>query len=291
MMLESEHPFREYDADFFHRFCKLVSMELQKDSAYSRNRGVMYSYFLADLLKNPRQNVSDIKDRLKVLGYSLKETFYIVVIPPVSHSFSDLKLEVILEYLKKIFGGSIYSIYEDSIVFLISRAMDQNLSEYEISQLSEYLSANRLKAGISNFYQNLEDTPRFYRQAIDSVHLGLKLKDPAPIYYYSDYYLFQMLELYEKEDSEIRFLIHPGLMKLYYYDREKNTDFMVTLREYLTRPGQPAKIAENLHIHKNTLLYRMGKIKEITDCDFIEGEDIMNFNLSVRIMRYLGMIE
>lgn len=291
MMMESQHPFREYDADFFHRFCKLVSMELQKDSAYSRNRGVMYSYFLADLLKNPRQNVADIKDRLKVLGYSLKETFYIVAIPPVSHSFSDLKLEVILEYMKRIFGGSIYSIYEDTIVFLISRDMDQNLSEYELSQLSEYLSANRLKAGISNFYQNLEDTPRFYRQAVDSVHLGLKLKDPAPIYYYSDYYLYQMLELYEKEDSEIRFLIHPGLMKLHYYDQEKNTDFMVTLREYLTRPGQPAKIAENLHIHKNTLLYRMGKIKEITDCDFIEGEDFMNFNLSMRIMRYLGMIE
>ena len=92
MMLESEHPFREYDPDFFHRFGKLVSMELQKNSAYSRNKGVMYSYFLADLLKNPRQNVSDIKERLKLLGYSLKETFYIVAIPPVSHSFSDLKL-------------------------------------------------------------------------------------------------------------------------------------------------------------------------------------------------------
>lgn len=291
MMLESEHPFLEYDPDFFHRFCKLVSMELQKNSAYSRNKGVMYSYFLADLLKNPRQNVSDIRERLKILGYSLKETFYIVAIPPVGHSFSDLKLEVILEHLKQIFAGSIYVIYEDTIVFLISRAMDQNLSEYEISQLSEYLTANRLKAGISNFYQHLEDTPRFYRQAIDSVHLGLKLKDSAPIYYYSDYYLYQMLELYEKEDSEIRFLIHPGLMKLYLYDQEKNTDFMATLREYLTQPGQPAKIAENLHIHKNTLLYRMGKIKEITDCDFIEGEDFMNFNLSVRIMRYLGMIE
>lgn len=291
MMLESEHPFREFDSDFFHRFGKLVSMELQKNSAYSRNKGVMYSYFLADLLKNPKQNVSDIRERLKILGYNLKETFYIMAIPPVGHSFSDLKLEVILEYLKQIFGGSIYVIYEDTIVFLISRAMDQNLSEYEISQLSAYLSANHLKAGISNFYQNLEDTPRFYQQAIDSVHLGLRLKDPAPIYYYSDYYLYQMLELYEKEDSQIRFLIHPGLMKLYLYDQEKNTDFMVTLREYLTRPGQPAKIAENLHIHKNTLLYRMGKIKEITDCEFVEGEDFMNFNLSVRIMRYLGMIE
>jgi len=291
MMMESEHPFREFDSDFFHRFCKLISMELQKNPAYSRNKGVIYSYFLTDLLKNPRQNVSDIKDRLKVLGYNLKETFYILAIPPVSHSFSDLKLEVILEHLKQIFGGSIYVIYEDTIVFLISRAMDQNLSEYEISQLSGYLSANRLKAGISNFFQHLEDTRRFYQQAIDSVHLGLKLKDSAPIYYYSDYYLYQMLEIYEKEDSKIRFLIHPGLMKLYLYDQEKNTDFMITLIEYLKQPGQPAKIAENLHVHKNTLLYRMGKIKEITNCDFIEGEDFMNFNFSVRIMRYLQMIK
>lgn len=290
MMLESEHPFREFDSDFFHRFSKLVSMELQKDSAYSRNKGVMYSYFLADLLKNPMQNVSDMKERLKALGYNLKETFYIVAIPPVSHSFSDLKLEVILEYVKQIFSNSIYVIYEDTIVFLISRAMNQNLSQYEISQLSEYLTVNHLKAGISNFFQNLEDAHRFYQQAIHSVHLGLKLKDPAPIYYYSDYYLYQMLEIYEKEDSEIRFLIHPGLMKLYLYDQEKHTDFMITLREYLVQPGQPAKIAENLHIHKNTLLYRMGKIKEITGCTFIEGEDFMTFNLSIRIMKYLGMI-
>lgn len=290
MMLEWEHPFREFDQDFFHRFSKLVSMELQKDSAYSRNKGVMYSYFLADLLKNPMQNASDMKERLKTLGYNLKETFYIVTIPPVSHSFSDLKLEVILEYLKQIFSNSIYVIYEDTIVFLISRAMNQNLSEYEIAQLSVYLTANHLKAGISNFFQNLEDAPRFYQQAINSVHLGLKLKDTAPIYYYSDYYIYQMLEIYEKEDSEIRFLIHPGLMKLYLYDQEKKTDFMITLREYLIQPGQPAKIAQNLHIHKNTLLYRMGKIKEITGCDFIEGEDFMTFNLSIRIMKYLGMI-
>ena len=290
MMLESEHPFREFDPDFFHRFCKLVSMELQKNSAYSRNKGVMYSYFLADLLKNPNQDVTHIKERLKVLGYNLKETFYIIAIPPVSHSFSDLKLEVILEHLKDIFSGSIYVIYEDTIVFLISRAMNQNLSEYELSQLSKYLVVNDLKAGISNFFQNLEDASRFFHQAIDSVHLGMKLKDSSPIYYYSDYYLYQMLEIYEKEDSQIRFLIHPGLMKLYLYDQKRNTDFMITLREYLSQPGQPAKIAKNLHIHKNTLLYRMKKIKEITDCDFIEGEDFMNFNLSIRIMKYLGMI-
>ncbi len=60
--------------------------------------------------------------------------------------------------------------------------------------------------------------------------------------------------------------------------------------EFLRSPGQPSVIAEALHIHKNTLLYRMGKIRQITGCDFVEGEEYMNYNLSIKIMKYLQMI-
>lgn len=290
MMLESEHPFRDFDADFFHRFSNLISMELQKDSAYARNKGVMYSYFLSDLLKNPGQDASKIKQRLRLLGYNLKEAFYIVAIPPAGHSTSDLQLNIILERLIQIFSGSIYVIYEDTIVFFISRALFQNLSEYEMTQLADYLSANQLKAGISNFFQQLEDMPYFYQQAVDAVNLGLKLKDPSPVYYYSDYYVYKMLETAEKNSANIRFLIHPGLMKLYLYDQQKNTELIATLKEYLHHPGQTSLAAKNLHIHKNTLLYRIGKIKELIGCELEIGEEYMNMNLSLMIMKYLGMV-
>lgn len=152
------------------------------------------------------------------------------------------------------------------------------------------MQANHLKSGISNFYQHLEDTARFYEQAVDSVRLAFRLKDPAPICYYSDYYLYKMLENYEKEDSEIRFLIHPGLMKLYLYEQAHGTELISTLTAYLKQPGQPTKIADAVHVHKNTLLYRMKKIREITGCSFTQGEDFMNFNLSICIMRYLHML-
>ncbi len=290
MMLESEHPFRDFDTDFFHRFSNLISMELQKDSAYARNKGVMYSYFLSDLLKNPGQDAAKIKQRLELLGYNLKETFYIVAIPPTGHSTSDLQLEVILERLIRIFSGSIYVVYEDTIVFFISRELFQNLSDYEMTRLAEYLSANQLKAGVSNFFQQLEDMPCFYRQAVDAVNLGLKLKDPSPVYYYSDYYLYKMLETAEQSGINIRFLVHPGLMKLYLYEQQKNAGLIDTLREYLHHPGQTSLAAKNLHIHKNTLLYRMEKIKELTGCELKIGEDYMNLNLSLMIMKYLGMV-
>ncbi|MDD3401947.1 MAG: helix-turn-helix domain-containing protein [Hespellia sp.] len=290
MMMESEHPFREFDQDFFHRFCELVSIELQKDSAYANNKGVMYSYFLADLLKNPEENVAQVAQRLTNLGYNLKEYLYILAIPSTSYHSSNTRLDVITNHLRTILTSSIYAIYEDSIVFLISKERYSGVSDYELNRLTDFLKANQLKAGFSNFFESLSDAPRFYRQALKAVSLGTKLNDPSPLCNYSDYYMYEMLELYEKSDAEIRFLIHPGLMQLYYYDHEKNSDLLHTLREYLEYPGQPAKVAANLNIHKNTLLYRMGKIKDITGCQFECGADYMNFNFSFNIMEYLNML-
>ena len=290
MMLESEHAFYDFDKEFFHRFSKLISMELQKDSSFRRNKGVMYSYFLIDLIKHPGKNTNGSRKRLKVMGYNPKETFYIIAIPTVGYSTSDLKMEVILEQMRFLLSGSIYVIYENTIVFLISRSLNQHLSDYEMHQLELYLKANSLKAGISNFYRDLEDTSYFYQQAVSAVLLGIKLDASSSIYYFSDYYLYKMLETMEKEDPQIQFLIQPGLMKLYLYDQEHGTDFMDTIIEFLKHPGHPASIADALHIHKNTLLYRMGKIKQITDCSFTEGEEFMNYNLSVKIMKYLHLI-
>ena len=54
-------------------------------------------------------------------------------------------------------------------------------------------------------------------------------------------------------------------------------------------PSSSSEVAKILHINKNTLLYRMGKIKEITNCDFISGDDFMAVNLSFKIMDYLHM--
>ena len=57
MLQESEHKFRQMDSELLYNFSRLVSIELQKNSVFTDNKGVMYSYFLADLLKNPNSNV------------------------------------------------------------------------------------------------------------------------------------------------------------------------------------------------------------------------------------------
>lgn len=261
MIQESEHKFRETDAELLYHFTRLVSIELQKNTVFTDNKGVMYSYFLADLLKNPTSNVTNIKKRLKTLGFNLKDNLYIMVIPANSYKNSKARLEVILQNIKYILVGSLYVIYEDSIVFLIPKDKYQEFTEYELERLNDFLKSNQLKSGISNFFENLEEAPRFYKQALEAIYFGTNLGDSSSIYYYRDYYIYEMFHALEKEGKEIRYLIHPGIFKLYLYDQENNTNFVATLQEYLVSPGQPSLVAKKLFIHKNTLLYRMSKIK------------------------------
>ncbi|MFA9463045.1 MAG: PucR family transcriptional regulator [Velocimicrobium sp.] len=289
MLYEQDHPFEEFDSILLHRTSRIISMELQKDSFITANKGFMYSYFLADLLDNPLINYSTVKDRLETIGYDLKEDQYILVIPSQSYRNAATKLDVIVNQLHYLLPHSIYAIYENSIVYLISRNRKDGISEQEYAHLIEFLKVNKLNAGMSNFFEDLRDARRFYKQALKSLELGKKLNRNDPIHYYYDYYLYHIFEMCEKEE-EIRFFIHPGMMKLLQYDKTHGTDFLMTLHEFLESPGQPTQIAKRLHIHKNTLLYRMSKIRTIMDCKIETGDEFMSFGLSYKIMHYLNLV-
>jgi len=250
----------------------------------------MYSYFLSDLIENTRNNYTLVKKRLDAAGYHLKEYLYIITIPSSSYQQSRLRLETIIQQVRSFFSDSMYTIHRDNIVFLTGTDKYSTLNPSDISRLKDFLSVNHLKAGISNFFQDIKDISRFYKQAVDSVILGNRLDDNTVLLYYSDYYIYHIFKVFEGTDVQLEFLIHPGLMQLLYYDKEKNTDLIKTLQEYLLYPGHSSVIAENLHIHKNTLLYRMQKIKDLTNCNFDNGEDFLNFGLSFKIMKYLNML-
>lgn len=289
MLQEFNHPYGENDDRLLRHLSQLVAMELQKDDIFTNNKGVMYSYFLADILKNPGINSSYIHERLTMLGFTLKEELYMLVMPPPSYISSKLRLEIIVEQIHYIIHGSLYVLYENAIVFLVSRDKHKGLSSYEVEKLDDFLRVNNLKLGVSNYFTKLSDAAKFYKQARDAVKFSIKFSDTRSLCYFSDYYIYQMLHACEKDDPNIQYLIQPGLMQLYEYDAEKSTDFLTTLYEYIMLPNQPAQVAANLHIHKNTLLYRMGKIKEITSCSFEKGDDFLAFNLSFKILKYLNM--
>lgn len=289
MLYESQKAITDIDSLLLSRLSRFISMELQKDSFFSQNKDVMFSYFLADLLDNPEINYPSVRDRLHTLGFDLKEDLYIMTIAASSYRDTNAKLEVIVRELNNILVGSLYAIYENTLVMLFSRSRESGLSAYELNALETYLRANSLTAGMSNFFTDLKTARRFYLQAKKAAEIGLRLHEEGPIHYYSDAYFYHIIEICEKEE-DLQYFIHPAMMKLLYHDRDRHSELLETMHCFLQTPGNPAKIAENLHIHKNTLLYRMNKIKSLTGCTLEDGDEIMSLGLSYKLMRYLKML-
>lgn len=289
MLYESQKPISDIDSMLLGRLSRFISMELQKDSFFNQNKDVMFSYFLGDLLDNPELNYPNIRDRLHTLGFDLKEDLYIMTISSVSYRDTNSKLEVIVRELNNILVGSLYAIYENTLVLLFSRPRESGLSSYELNALENYLRANHLHAGMSNFFTDLKTARRFYLQARKAAQIGRRLGEPGPVHYYSDAYFYHIFEICETVE-DLQFFIHPAMMKLLYHDQDHNSELLKTMHCFLETPGNPARIAEKLHIHKNTLLYRMNKIKALTNCTLEDGDEVMSMGLSYKLMRYLKML-
>ena len=62
------------------------------------------------------------------------------------------------------------------------------------------------------------------------------------------------------------------LLRLLQEDRENNTDLYYTLKVYLMNENNVTMAADSLHIHRNTLVYRLKKIRECIEDDINDNE-------------------
>lgn len=68
------------------------------------------------------------------------------------------------------------------------------------------------------------------------------------------------------------------MKKLYCYDKEQNTNYCEILYTYLISERNITKAAEILYMHRNTVIYKLKKIKTLVDVnldDYLERQHII----------------
>lgn len=69
------------------------------------------------------------------------------------------------------------------------------------------------------------------------------------------------------------------------YDRKHESELLQTLENYLKHNGSVSSVAEKMFIHKNTILYRMAKIRELLKADLDDGEERLFYYMAIMIRR------
>lgn len=287
MMYEQNRPVNENDSELIHRLCRIISIELQKTDFYKRNKGTMYAYFIGDLLDNNSGNIERSRERLKTLGYTLENDLFILSVSNRFNTASEARQEMIITDLQSMIPESLYVIYQNTVIFLINGCREEDNRRFVNTKVENYLKTNGLIAGLSNCFSNIQEIRKYYEQSLKAAQLGQKMKNTPGLYRYEVMAIFHLLEICESRNYNLLDFCHPALLALKSYDKEKNTDFFNTLYQYLNFSQNTQRTADFLHIHKNTLLYRIDKIKKITGNPLNHGDDLIKLHFSFKILEYM----
>lgn len=280
-VMDSHHEFTDVDFELIDFLCKIVSLELQKSDFYRTNQGLMHSYFLSDLLDSQAHDSSAIEQRMANLGWSLTSNLHIMLLTDSARNFFDGKAQLITRQLHHLLPDSRWVIYHGQIVFLLGFRDDDAFSQN--GSLRHYLEINRLTASISNQFDNILDIRKYYLQAAKADYFGGHFHPEECIHLYTDYMFFHMGEIVS-EQYDLKDFYHAGVLAVRDYDREHRTNFLETLRLYLTYIDQPSVIAEKLYIHKNTVFYRVNKLKEQFHLRLDDGEERFKIHMTMKLM-------
>ena len=83
---------------------------------------------------------------------------------------------------------------------------------------------------------------------------------------------------------------HPAVIQLINFDKQNGTDLLDTLKNYLYYTNSPNEAAKALCIHRNTLFYRINKIKDMTEISLNNAEEISTLYFSIRLLEINGRL-
>ena len=150
----------------------------------------------------------------------------------------------------------VLSVMNGSFCVLMVNKRYESASLYK--QLSDFSSKYEFPILISSTFQELKDTPACYRIIEDAALLTRYFSGIKGLHYASE---FSMFSLFEKTESYQ--LLHPDAKKLLAYDKEKQTQYALTVYCYLLHNCEAPRSAAALFIHRNTLDKRLRKIESL----------------------------
>jgi sugar diacid utilization regulator len=136
----------------------------------------------------------------------------------------------------------------------------------------------RVKQGLLNVHKSLQEAEKCLKfiQRINWENSVVSYTDLG----------IQRFILQNPEEEVIDF-IHEVLGPLIDYENSRKGDLLTTLYVYLEGNQNVKRTADALHVHINTLNYRLKRIEEILSVDLTDSKQLLNIHLAVSMFKYV----
>ena len=243
-----------------------------------------------------------LRTRAQQAGFEPGEQYVVAVYRAVSEAGQPLPLDSAIslarddvsrrgvsgavgQYVDAIVG--LYPLEDDSNALARARSSIEAVRE----QLASRFPKGLVAAGISRPAAGMSNLREAYREAKDSVVIAHELSDRDSTTFYGDLKLYQLLlALKERNLEHLQQFYDDALGPLVAHDQRKQSDLIRTLSGFFAANGNLAKAAQELDVHRNTLVYRLERIAELTKLDLDDSDNRLILHLALKTQRVLATI-
>lgn len=298
---------RNHNLDEFDRLvltygADVCAIEMAKNravaSAVEQTRGDWIQMWLSGTLADDDL----LHTRARQAGFHPDSSYVVAVFRALTEAGQSLPLESLVPLLRddmsrQPVNGAVGQ-YVDVIVALYSLneetnalARTRSIIEDMRARLAARTPSRLVVAGISRPATGLSNLRVSYREAKDAIGIAFELGDHNTTTFYGDLKLYQLLlALKERNLENLNQFYQDALGPLEEHDSRKQSDLIRTLSGFFEANGNLAKAAQELDVHRNTLVYRLERIAELTKLDLNDADNRLILHLALKTRRVLATV-
>ncbi|MEK7325639.1 MAG: PucR family transcriptional regulator ligand-binding domain-containing protein, partial [Chloroflexota bacterium] len=280
-IVAGDHPLTDLDELAIEHAATVAALVMVKEEAVREAQQAARGDFLTQLLRPDSEIDPSVVARGNVAGYQFDHPHQVLF---VMSQAEPLPLAARLDgWLRGLGQWSLVVAREKGIALIVesrTNAAGQALAQKVMAELG-----SRGWVGISQT-TNDKSLRRVYDEAVEAADIGKRLNGATVTCFWE---LGLLDWLYRLPSEAVRanpyFAIVQALAE---HDRKANSDLTRTLAAYLDHGGALAEAASALNVHRNTMLYRLGRIEEITKVDLRDVNQRLNLHVAVKAYQLSG---
>jgi len=289
--------------DFEYYLTMPLSLWFDKENVIDSTKLKLASDFIWNLALDKFDSEESMNTKARLMGFNLQKPYTCIIgefaflgnmsQPDLNYkSLHNNEMKDIVNQIRLLgqsFNRDIMITYRDNFVLLyientqcdtvvnIHRfldAVDDNLKNYH-PFLRWFWGISEIKYEKTNF-------SKYYFDAKLALDLSQKTTDRKTRNTYEDTNILRILACLSKE-NEILEMVNSVLKNLIDYDKSKNSRLMVTLKAFINNNYNISRTARALHLHRQSLIYRLEKIKELTNLDLDNHDNLFLIETCTRL--------
>jgi PucR family transcriptional regulator, purine catabolism regulatory protein len=144
----------------------------------------------------------------------------------------------------------------------------------------------RVAAGVGRPAQSHGGLVTTYREAEGALSIGIRVNGPSSTTYFGSLGILRLLAQVGS-GAELESFRHEMLGKLEEHDKKASGELLKTMEALFQCHGNLSRTAEQLSLHRNSLLYRLQRVEEISGLALDDAEVRLSLQVALKVRQLL----